>query len=655
MINMRTSKLYKILIFSLFFMLEFALISSQNALYPTYEPRIISEEETFADQQQMLKLAQPDNNFSSYNLSVIFNEGVASVQGNLSIDFYNNDPKNFTRIPFHLYLSGMMYETKQGTIEIQKVFDQENHSQILSYNVYPNQQLMWVNLTKELKEKERASFVIQFTATLPDGPYDRANVFGYDSNQTKIFKFTGFYPIPCVYDQEDGWNVDPYLDVGDPFYFDMAYYNLFIEAPKEMIIAATGQLQEKVNKGSTLLHHFNPVYPVREVTFSASRYFQVESKLVNGVNLSTFFLPKSDELWATYAIDNAENALLLYNSTFGTYPYPTLNIVEEYTIFGGMEYPCQIYATEAVDTYSYPLSINRRILEKIIAHETCHQWWYNIVGNDEVDLPFLDEGIVVWSTDYYGEYYHGTWEYFQMVTRYIDKVRTYYAITGLSSKINQTAYEFIATNTDWVFIGYYKTPLIFEKLRQTIGHTNFINGLKLFFIQYEFKHAILSDLQKCFEDIIGTSLDWFFFPWFDNPYLPKYSFGEVEFDSGSNNLTIIIEDNNELLNEYTYRQLVPLAIYNNNGNEIYYEEIWIDDTTTINLELTETPYKVSLLYDNYVLVQLDDPNDLSLDLYLKSIPNGIPGYDLGMILVFSVHVIGLLIIFTRRNIQKNKK
>ncbi|GAH53747.1 unnamed protein product, partial [marine sediment metagenome] len=37
------------------------------------------------------------------------------------------------------------------------------------------------------------------------------------------------------------------MTTGDPFYFDMAYYNLFIEAPNGMIIAATGNLEEKLD------------------------------------------------------------------------------------------------------------------------------------------------------------------------------------------------------------------------------------------------------------------------------------------------------------------------------------------------------------------------------------------------------------------------
>ncbi len=600
------------------------------------------------------KLAQISGNFSSYNLSVILDEVSSSVEGNLTVNFYNNDIVNLTQIPFHIYLSGMEYDTRPGIIEIVNVTDLYNPNIAIPFDVYSNQQIMWVNLAANLEPQKRAEFLINFNAIIPDGGIDRSNSHGSDAAHSRIFKFASFYPIPCVYDNKDGWNTDPYLTTGDPFYFDMAYYNFFVEAPNGMKIAATGNLEEKLEKGVSTWYHFNPIYPVREVTFSASRYFQVQSKISNGVNISTYFLPKDGYLWSNDALYHTENALILFNNTFGTYPYPTLNVVEEYTDYGGMEYPLQVYISEAIDSWGYTLIVDIMLLEKIIVHEVGHQWWYNLVGNDEVDLGFLDEGLTTWSTDYYGEYYYGDWEYFQ-TTLYIDRVRTYYVETGLSSKINQSAYEYNSTGTDWVYVCYYKTPLILEKLRRTIGHENFINGLKLYHEQYKFDHAILSDLQDSFESIIGESLDWFFFPWFDNPYLPKYAFDSYSFNPNTLEFQLSISDINvhmrggqPPLNQYSYSQEVRLLIYGTDNNQI----IW-DQTLTLkagneySMVLSEPPYRVELLYNDYVLVQLDDPIDLTLVLLMNTLPF-IPGYDLGLFLLFNVLTIGIFIFLVKK-------
>ena len=599
------------------------------------------------------KLAQPIGNFSRYNLSVVLDEVNSFIDGNLTVDFYNNDDINFTKIPFHLYLSGMSYETRPGIIEIVNVTDVNNPSIMFPFEVYSSQQIMWVNISEKLEPQKRAQFNIQFNATLPDGGIDRANSHGSDDDDSRIYKFGSFYPIPCVYDNDDGWNVDSYLDIGDPFYFDMAYYNLSIEVPSEMVIAATGKLEEKINKDSTTFYRFNPIYPVREVTFSASRYFQVESKISNGVNLSVYYLPKDGYIWTTFALNYAEQALSLYNNTFGTYPYPTLNVVEEYTWYGGMEYPNQVYITESIDNWEAPLSYKRHWLELIIAHELGHQWWYNLVGNDEIDVGFLDEGITCWSTDYYGEYYYGDWEHFQGIP-YIQEVRAYFVEMSKSSKINQTIYECIDTNTDYWYVAYTKAPLIFEKLRQTIGHSNFIAGLRHYFESYQFKLVVLSDMQQAFEAVMGQSLDWFFFPWFDNLYLPKYSFSEHNYNATTKILNLTIEDINEPLNDYAYSQQVPLAVYDVSGYEIYSQDIWINGTTELSLNLSTNPGKVSLLYNNYVLVQFNTDFDLSLDLIIQRAELAILGYDIGIFMLLSAHIIGLLIVVIKRKVKKLK-
>jgi len=231
----------------IFFTLSFSSLSE----YSSDDNNEISINEDSSSFNITPKSAQITGNFSKYDLSVIMDEINSFIRGNLSVNFYNNDPLNLTAIPFHLYLSGMDYNLRQGKIEIVNITDLENPKIALPFQVYSSQQIMWVNLTEELEHQKRAQFLIQFNSTLPDG-LDRANSHGYDVNETRIFKFTSFYPIPCVYDNEDGWNIDPYLPAGDPFYFDMAYYNLTIEAPRDMIIAATGRLEQKIDKGATI-------------------------------------------------------------------------------------------------------------------------------------------------------------------------------------------------------------------------------------------------------------------------------------------------------------------------------------------------------------------------------------------------------------------
>jgi hypothetical protein len=636
--------------FSLGILLVFTILSLNSLSYIVKAPKIQTNSKEFSnnfkrDFKGIPKLSSNGGDYSYYNLSIIFNPSTSSVMGNLSVNFYNNDPINYTEIPFHLFLPGMMYETRAGLIEIMNVSTLNQPRKTLNYTVDEISQLLWVNLTSELEPNERAFFEIKFNSIIPDGGIDRANSYGSDIDQSRIYKFACFYPMPCVYDKYDGWNTDPYLWVGDPFYYDMAYYNLFLEAPKDFVIAATGDLLEKVDNGATYLYHYNPIFPVREITFSASKWFVVESSLVSGVNVSVYYLPKSQFLWHVNALDFGTQALTLFNETFGQYIYPTFNIVEEFTYFGGMEYPCQVYISEAIDGSSYPIYS----LDMVIAHETPHQWWYNLIGNDEVDWGFLDEGLACWAMSYYAEIYYGDWEFFQYSNRYIDRVRTYYTYEGLPSKINASVYDAVHAD-NYYFTGYYKAPLIFEKLRKTIGSTTFLAGLKLFYSQKIYKIALLSDLQLAMESEYGASLDWFFYPWFDNFFLPKYNFLECTYSDSEQILNLTINDLNEPLNDYMYSQQVELQIYDS-GGIVYDEWVWINGTTMFNISFANKPTKVRLEYGDEVLVQLYSQYETYLEKSL--VEPFIFGYDLSTILLFCS--VPLIYLIYNLSIKKKKK
>ena len=545
--------------------------------------------------------------FSYYNLSVYLDNETSTVAGNLTVDYYNDDPVNFMQIPFHIYASGMRYEMRPGYIEILNVTTLEDPKEELAFNFLNSTQLMWVHLTDTLEPGNRTSFVISFNTTLPDGGIDRANEHGWDHNESRIFKFASCFPLPCVYDEFDGWNTDPYILIGDPFYYDMAYYDLIVNVPENMVVAATGELIENKTIGGRTINHYNPHLPVREVTFSASFYFQVESVIIPGIpgipniTVSAYFLNKSRWLWDDLALRVAINSGILFHETFGNYCYSTFNIVQEYTYYGGMEYPLQVYASEAADRHYAP----QWYLETVIAHETAHQFFYNLIGNDEVDYGFLDEGIVCWVTDWYKDVFHPDWHIFDPYWGLSD-VRHYSLVYGLPNKVNQSIPDCISSGTNYWYLGYTKTNTILEKLRQTINHAYFIEGLEFFFKENYFNFTRLIDLQHAFETVIGASLDWFFLPWFNNPYLPKYNFTSVVYDAQSKMINITIEDVNEDVNPYSYSQRIPVSIYSSGSTLEYSGYKWINGTTSLIIPIENEPERVRLDYTDFVLVQFSD-------------------------------------------------
>ncbi len=551
------------------------------------------------DYNQFSKGDFTGTSFSHVNLSVTLDDTHSTVAGNLTIEYYNDESIGFSSIPFHLYTSGMDFDSRQGAIEIFNVTTVDTPAVPLSYNIESEGLIMWVNLPAPVEPDSTTSFQISFKTTLPDG-LDRANAQGSDSNQSRMFTFASCYPMLCVYDEYDGWNTDGYVGYGDPFYLDMAYYDFLVEVPVDMVVAATGQLIESYSDGANTTYHFSPGLPVREVTFSASRYYVVESVMVGSINVSSFYIPYSQPEWEDDVLDWTTETLLLLNTTYGIYPYSTFNVVEQFAFYGGMEYPCQVYVTNNMLQLVKSGARPPYYFELVVVHEVAHQWWSQLVGVDSIDWGFLDEGMSCWTHNYFGEYYHQDWEYFQY-DRYLDTVRTFYEMNGIDTAINQSNNDIPELVT---YIEYVKTPLVLEKLRVEIGHEKFIEGLSLFFKQNYFLIGTLAGLQDALEVVCGESLDWFFLPWFDNPRLPDYSFTSAVYDREESTLKVTVEDDNEAYNPHSYSQQVPIRVLGFMGEVLIDTVVWINGTTNLALEIVGEPYEVSLLYDNYILVEL---------------------------------------------------
>jgi hypothetical protein len=606
--------------------------------------------------QALLSQAYPDDydqfskgnftgtNFSHVNLSVTLNDTQSTVAGNLSIEYYNDEPIALSSVPFHLYPSGMDFVSRQGAIEIFNVTTINAPEVPLPCNVVSDGEIMWINLPTPVESGGNTSFRISFETTLPDG-LDRANSQGSDINQSRIFTFASCYPMPCVYDEYDGWNTDGYVSFGDPFYLDMAVYDFLVEVPSDMVVAATGRLIESHDNGGSTTYHFSPGLPVREVTFSASRYYVMESMMVGSVNVSSFYIPDSQAEWQNDVLNWASESLILFNTTYGIYPYSTLNVVEQFAFYGGMEYPCQVYITNGMLQLVRAGERPPYYLEMVVVHEVIHQWWSQLVGVDSIDWGFLDEGMTCWSHNYFGEYYHLDWEYFQY-DRYLDTVRVFYAENGIDTAINQSNYDMPELAT---YIEYVKTPLVFEKLRIEIGHEKFIEGFSLFLKQNYFRVGTLAGLQAALEEVCGGSLDWFFLPWFDNHRLPDYSFTGAVYDRVEGTLLVTIEDENEAYNSYTYSQQVPIKVLGSTGELLNDKVVWINGTTSLTLEVAGEPGEVILLYDNYILVELSEQGIHSLSTRNIQIAGEFPlVVSLGVIAVIATITVVVAIYFRRK-------
>jgi len=204
-------------------------------------------------------------------------------------------------------------------------------------------------------------------------------------------------PVIPVYDDVDtqrpGWNVElpsPYADI---VYLDAAFYLVRVTAPADLTIVASGIEVDREQQGDSQVLTL-AAGPARDFYLAASEHYEVTSETMGETVVNSYALPERME-GAELALQQAMDALESYSARFGLYPYTEFDLVGTPMLALGMEYPGVVaiahnqYDLEE-EVYGRPAPI---MLEPTVAHEVAHQWFYNAVGNDQVDEPWLDEAV----------------------------------------------------------------------------------------------------------------------------------------------------------------------------------------------------------------------------------------------------------------------
>ena len=195
----------------------------------------------------------------------------------------------------------------------------------------------------------------------------------------------------------------------------------------------------------------------------------------------------------------------MFNEKFANYPYSTYTVVQTEFLQGGMEFPGLVMISDALEHEAY--------LE-VIVHETAHQWWQTMVGNNEIEHPFLDEGLAEYSVVlFYEKYPEYDMRRKDIISSCEKTFRLFCSITDkLDGEVNTSMLRGLngySSEYEYVNVCYVKPCIMFEYLRQSIGENKFFNGLKKYCSTYAFKNATPDDLIGAFESV-GANANGFF-------------------------------------------------------------------------------------------------------------------------------------------------
>ena len=150
-------------------------------------------------------------------------------------------------------------------------------------------------------------------------------------------------------------------------------------------------------------------------------------------------------------------------------------------------------------------------LEIVIAHEVGHQWFYAMVGNNQVEHPWLDESL----TSYTEFVYARAWHTQAQADAYVaDFERRYarYTGTGLPDLPLDLPVEQYS-NYAYGIIVYTKGPLFLVELERQLGRDTVYKMLSDYFHRYQYAVATSTDVEKSFEETSGKDLSALFQKW----------------------------------------------------------------------------------------------------------------------------------------------
>ncbi|MFN3332890.1 MAG: M1 family aminopeptidase, partial [Caldilinea sp.] len=155
-------------------------------------------------------------------------------------------------------------------------------------------------------------------------------------------------------------------------------------------------------------------------------------------------------------------------------------------------------------------------LEYLAVHEMAHQWWYQIVHNDPVKEPWLDEALSEFSMRLYMEKMRGDSQAQRMVLQ-----RWIAPLDGLKARqqdaaVNQPVAAFL-NGAQYETVVYAKGALFWDTVRDTIGVRRFDRFLQNYLRKYRWQIIDTGQWLDELRDLPDPALLTLFEEWIRQP------------------------------------------------------------------------------------------------------------------------------------------
>ena len=397
--------------------------------------------------------------------------------------------------------------------------------------------VMAVALPHPVAPGESISIELDWSARVPR-TFDRTGAIG------NYYFIAQWFPKLGVL-EDAGWNCHQFHSQTE-FFSDYGVYEVDISVPRDWIVGATGLETNRSEQSGSTTYHFrqedvhdfawttSPDFLVRTARFEAAGLPPVDMRLL---------LQPEHAGQVERHFTAARSALRNYGTWFGPYPYGHLTIVDPawQSETGGMEYPTLITGGTQ---WLISDEMTEATPEEVVIHEVGHQFWYGIVGSNEFEHAWMDEGINTFATaramavDYRrgvaDRYYFGgfiPWTFHDvMLSRETDFNRLWdYRVGATEDTIAALSYRQRPSTVR--FFAYDKPSVWLNTLERWLGWPVVQQALSATFRQGAFRHPspdlVLNELQRA----AGRDLSRFFDQTYRGSAVFDYAVSELSNES----------------------------------------------------------------------------------------------------------------------------
>jgi hypothetical protein len=469
----------------------------------------------------------------SYDIQARLRPETRTVEGRQLLTWTNDSDRPVSELFFHLYLNAFKnnrttFMTESGGSHRGFSLDRKNWGSITVRRIAirdgadltgtmtfvqpddgnpDDQTVMKVSLPAPVAPQGTISLDIEFLSKLP-------KVFARSGFSGNFYMVGQWFPKIGVL-WNGAWNCHQYHAYSE-FFADYGVYRVALTVPAEYVVGATGKRVGTVRNSDGSVTYTHVQEDVHDFAWAACPEFveyREPFRLADPpVSTEMIFLVHRSHLGQKDRYVRAlRQGLEFYSLSYGPYPYETITLIDPApgaTAAGGMEYPTLFTA----GTTSW-LPAGVHMPEMVTIHEFGHNFWYGMVGSNEFEEAWLDEGINSYSEAKAMDKYYGAdgsmIDLGRLKIGEIPYQRLNVIASGRFDPIVKFSWDFVSGGSYGLNV-YQKASLMLQTLERWLGEETMGRIMRAYFERWKFRHPTTRDFIQVAEEVSGQDLAWFF-------------------------------------------------------------------------------------------------------------------------------------------------